>query len=464
MTCYRFRSFCITAVLALCAAAAADDKTGGFTVERADAQAYSEPAPALTYAQQAPFMAGRSHFKRPWVTFGLPTGDWGLGPTFIADRCTGCHVGGGRGNPPSSPDRQLTSTLVRISKPGADQHGAPLPLENYGDQLQNNALRGQSLDMAYSDKPVPAEAEIFLDWFEQEVLLSDGERVSLRAPRLRIEKLAFGPLDSDVMTSLRNASPVFGLGLLQAVSEEMLQEIAAHQRSLGYNGRVNRVWDEINQRPAMGRFGWKANVASIKQQIAMAALGDMGVTSGLFPQQNCPSVQDICQKEVPGNSPELIDNDWNELEFWTLGLAVPAARDQTDSEVLRGAVLFEQAQCAVCHLPNLRTAERFDRLPQLANQTFHAYTDLLLHDMGEELADGRPDFGAGPKDWRTPPLWGLGLSQIVSGSIALLHDGRARNVTEAILWHGGEGAKSRDAFKAMARGDRAALVKFVNSI
>ncbi len=446
------------------AAFPAEAERAGFTVNRADAQAYSEPAPALTYNQQTPFMAGRAHFNRRWVTFGLPTGDWGLGPTFIADRCSGCHIGGGRGAPPAAPDQQLTSMLVRISRPGMDHHGGPLPLANYGDQLQNNALQGQNLDLAYSDKPVPAEARIYIDWSEREVVLDDGERVALHAPQLRIEQLAFGPLGADTLTSLRIASPVFGLGLLEAVPEHAMRQIAARQHELGYNGRLNVVWDEIHKRPAIGRFGWKSNVGSIKQQIVLAALGDMGVTSSLFPKQNCPPVQDICQHEVPGNSPELIDPDWNDLEFWTLGLAAPAARNQHDPEVQRGAELFERAQCSICHVSTLRTAERFERLPQLANQEFHAYTDLLLHDMGEELADGRPDFEAGPRDWRTPPLWGLGLSQNVSGSTALLHDGRARNVTEAIVWHGGEAATARNAFKAMTWQDRAALLRFLDSI
>jgi CxxC motif-containing protein (DUF1111 family) len=146
------------------------------------------------------------------------------------------------------------------------------------------------------------------------------------------------------------------------------------------------------------------------------------------------------------------------------GLAVPARRGINDPEVRRGEKLFAEAKCAVCHVPEMKTAATFPPLPQLANQTFRAYTDLLLHDMGEELADGRPDFKAGPRDWRTPPLWGLGLSQTVSGSTAMLHDGRARNVAEAILWHGGEAEVSGEAYRNMSKADREALVRFVESI
>ncbi len=435
-----------------------------FLVNRADSEAYAQPLPSLTYKQQQIFMAGRGHFNRRWVIFGVAAGDWGLGPTFIADRCSACHVGGGRGVPPSQPTEQLSSMLVRISLPGVDEHGAPRPVPHYGDQLQNRALQGQSFELSYSDKPVPEEAHVYLDWLESNVTLADDTPVDLRKPVVRIENLNFGALPDDTQLSLRIAQPIFGMGLLEAVPEQTLREIAARQQARGFNGRTNTVWDEINKRPALGRFGWKANQPSVRQQIAAAFLGDMGVTSSLYVEQNCPPPQDLCAHEVPGNRPELIDPDWNDLELWTLGLAVPAPRNLALPEVQRGATLFKDAQCDVCHVPTLRTADQFDRLPQLAKQTINAYTDLLLHDMGDELADGRPDFAAGPRDWRTPPLWGLGLSQVVSGSSALLHDGRARNVTEAIMWHGGEGAASREAFGRMTKDQRAALLAFLTSI
>ena len=452
-----FLSFAIVAL-------AQTDPVSAFLVNRADREAYAQPLPALTYKQQQVFMAGRGHFNRRWVIFGVAAGDWGLGPTFIADRCSACHVGGGRGAPPAQASEQLTSMLVRISVPGKDEHGAPNIVPHYGDQLQNQALQGQSFEWSYSAQPVPTEADVYLDWVESSVTLADGVRVPLRKPNVRIERLNFGPLPSDVQRSLRIAQPVFGMGLLEAVSEQTLRDVAEHQRTLGFNGRINTVWDEINQRPALGRFGWKANQPSVRQQIAAAFLGDMGVTSSLHMKQNCPPIQDICEHEVPGNRPELIDPDWNDLELWTLGLAVPAPRDQAAPDVQRGAKLFDEAKCAVCHLPSLTTADKFERLPQLAQQTFHAYTDLLLHDMGDELADGRPDFEAGPRDWRTPPLWGLGLSETVTGSTAMLHDGRARNTTEAILWHAGEAAVAREAFARMSEVDRDALLKFLAAI
>jgi CxxC motif-containing protein (DUF1111 family) len=437
---------------------------GAFTIARADANAYSEPATVLDYKQRKAFDMGRGHFHRRWVVFAGVNGDWGLGPTFIADRCSTCHANAGRGTPPADAAQQLRSMIVRLSLPGADQQDAPRADPHYGDQFQNDSLQGRTADDAYSSEPVPPEADLYLDWKLRTVVLADGETVELREPRLRIENLRFGPLGAGAMTSVRNAQALIGLGLLEAVPEEALLAIARRQIAEGVRGRPNRVWDAVNRHPALGRFGWKANQPSLKQQIAAAAIGDMGVTSELFPEQNCPPVQALCLDETPGAPRELIDSDWFELEFWLQGLAVPARRSVTDPRFARGAALFVEAKCAVCHVPELRTAAKVPHLPQLANQIIRPYTDLLLHDMGEDLSDGRPDFQAGPRDWRTAPLWGLGLSKAVNGSMALLHDGRARSVVEAILWHGGEAEPSRERFRTMSATDRAALVLYVESI
>ncbi len=337
-------------------------------------------------------------------------------------------------------------------------------IRNYGDQFQNRSLDGRNVDLAYAGAAVPAEAELYLDWEERTVSFADGETVVLRKPRLRIENLAFGSLGAEIMTSLRIAQPMVGMGFLEAVPEQTLLAVARRQKAQGFDGRPNYVWDAVNNRTTLGRFGWKANQPSLKQQTAAAALGDMGVASPLFPEQNCPPVQEICARHLPGNVPEIIGHEIETVEIWLRGLAVPARRNMADPEVRRGEKLFAEAQCAACHVPEMKTAETFPPLPQLANQTFRAYTDLLLHDMGEDLADGRPDFKAGPRDWRTPPLWGLGLSQTVSGSTAMLHDGRARNVTEAVLWHGGEAEVSRDAFRNLTKAEREALVRFVEAI
>ncbi|MEO8165990.1 MAG: di-heme oxidoredictase family protein, partial [Betaproteobacteria bacterium] len=401
-------------------------------------------------------------FNRQWAAVVSLNGDWGLGPTFVADRCSACHINTGRGNPPAA-EEQLLSMLVRVSVPGTDEHGGPKPHPHYGDQLQNRSLDGRNVDLAYAGAPVPNEADLFLEWEEQSIAFVDGETLTLRNPRLRIEHPRFGELGADTMLSLRIAQPLVGIGFLEAVPEESILAIARTQLAQQFNGRPNRVWDAVHRRMALGRFGWKANVPGLKQQIAAAALGDMGVNSNLYAEQNCPPVQTACARQLPGNVPEIIDHEIDAMALWLEGLAVPARRDVADSSVRFGAELFARAQCAVCHVPTLKTGN-FPKLPQLANQVFHAYTDLLLHDMGDGLADGRPDFAAGPRDWRTPALWGLGLSHTVSGSTSMLHDGRARNVSEAILWHGGEAEGSKEAFRAMTREEREALVKFVESI
>jgi CxxC motif-containing protein (DUF1111 family) len=445
-------------------AAPASLTAGTFTVGRFDHEAYLQPAPGLSRQQLATFRMGRHHFDKKWASLSSLQFEWGLGPTFLAKSCEECHMGAGRGRPPRAAEEQLQSMLVRISIPGEDAHGGPRPHPNYGDQFQNLGLSGPFPDFAYHTGPVPPEAALYLDWEDSSVAFADGEVVSLRRPRLRLENLAYGPLGDGAMTSLRNTQPLVGLGLLEAVPEETVLAIAKAQRAQGVNGRPNYVRDDFNDRTALGRFGWKANQPSIRQQVAAASLGDMGLTTRVYRQQNCPPVQHLCAIQTPGNDPEVAFTDLDDLELWTRALAVPARRAADDPAVLRGEKLFAQARCDVCHVPTLRTAEQFPALPQLAGQTFHPYTDLLLHDMGEDLADGRPDFKAGGRDWRTQPLWGIGLSGAVNGNTALLHDGRARTIPEAILWHGGEAEASREAFRRMPKADREALVQFLESI
>jgi CxxC motif-containing protein (DUF1111 family) len=464
----------VSASIAACAFAAqpapensavsAEASAGSFTVRRFDREAYLQPVPGLDRNLLFAFNRGRRHFDKGWASISSLDFEWGLGPTFIARSCAECHTLGGRGRPPAGPNEQLVSLLVRLSVPGENEFGGPRPHPNYGDQFQNFGLNGPFPDFAYHTAPVPPEAELYLDWEVRSVAFADGEQAELRKPRLRIEKLAYGPLGEGTMMSLRIAQPLQGLGLLEAVPEEALLEIARQQKARGFNGRPNYVRDDVNRRTALGRFGWKANQPSIRQQIAAAALGDMGLTSRLYREQNCPPVQHLCTIQTPGNDPELVISDWDELEFWTRALAVPARRNVADAQVRRGAQLFAEAQCGVCHVDTLHTSDKTPGFPQAAKQAIHAYTDLLLHDMGEELADDRPDFKAGGRDWRTAPLWGVGLSETVNGSGALLHDGRARNLPEAILWHAGEAQAAREAFRNMPRPDRDALVKFLQSI
>jgi CxxC motif-containing protein (DUF1111 family) len=438
---------------------------GRLTVARFDEHAFDQAPAEMPYQTLQRFLRGRHHFNQRWVQFPSLGGDWGLGPTFITNKCVTCHVRAGRGAPPGKPDEQLMSVLLRISIPGENAHGGPKPHPVYGDQIQNQGLMGQDRDDTFLGERVVPEAEIFLDWETSTVALADGEQVELRKPKLRWGKLWFGPIGDDTLFSLRMAQPIQGLGLLEAVPDETILKLADEQKKIGFNGHPNWVRDDINNRTALGRFGWKANQPSVGQQIAAAYAGDIGVTSALYLEQNCPGPQVDCAAQPPGNQPELIDSDWNEVTFWEQGLAVPARRNVKDPQFRRGHEVFVEAKCAVCHVPELRTADKVPHLDLLENQKVRAYTDLLLHDMGEGLADGRPDFKATGRDWRTQPLWGLGLAGVVSGGgTPMLHDGRARNATEAILWHGGEAEVSRNAFRGLSKADRTALLFYLESI
>ena len=419
---------------------------------------YMQPVPGLTHSQVQKFKAGEKQFKAPWVVFPLLGGEWGLGPTFLANACVGCHVQAGRGRTFDQPGAIAFQQLLRLSLPGEGADGGPLPHPNYGDQLQ---VFGVNVGLKENLKP--GEAELYVDWLDESVTLPDGTQVALRKPSIRIEKPNFGSIDANVLTSLRNTQVVFGMGYLEAVTEADILALAEVQRTQGLNGRPNYVRDDIGQRTALGRFGWKANQPSVRQQIAAAFHGDMGVTSSLYIEENCPPVQTACRAMPPGNRPELLDYSWDELNFWSVALDAPPARDQDNPQIIRGRETFEKARCAQCHVPEMRTGD-YPLLPAISKKTFRAYTDLLLHDMGDGLADGRPDFKAGPRDWRTAPLWGIGLSAQVNGSTNLLHDGRARNVLEAILWHGGEAKASRDLFAGLSKQERDDLIAFVNSL
>jgi CxxC motif-containing protein (DUF1111 family) len=433
--------------------------------------AYLQPVAGLDDEQTLRFRAGEKIFNTPWLAIPnkiMPNWDynlsapgnseWGLGPTFLAQNCMQCHVQGGRGMASDTAKGPLFQQLLRLSVPGATPHGGPKPEPTYGQQLQ-------SFDtIPRTDKNArTGEGELHVDWVKEKVTLPDGSVVELRRPKLRIEHLNFGPLAEGTMTSLRNTQAIFGLGYLEAVSEKDILSLAAAQKAQGLNGRPNYVRDDVHDRIALGRFGWKANQPSIRQQIATAFINDMGVTSPVYDQQNCPAAQTECAQQNHTGKPELKPEMWDKITFWAMMLDAPAPRDQDKPAVVRGRQLFSQAQCAACHVAELRTG-KIDGFPQLSNRRIQPYTDLLLHDMGPGLADGRPDYRAGGADWRTAPLWGIGRSKQVNGSTYFLHDGRARDLTEAILWHGGEAQASRDAFAGLPKPEREALLAFLNSL
>jgi CxxC motif-containing protein (DUF1111 family) len=304
-------------------------------------------------------------------------------------------------------------------------------------------------------------------WDEQSAITyPDGRQVRLRKPVLNLRQWRDGQPTETLLLSPRIANAVHGLGLLEAVPDAGIRAAADPDDADGdgISGRVNTVWDKTQLRPALGRFGWKANEPSLRQQTADAFNGDMGITSPVNPQQNNREAQQKRLSSAPsGGEPELPENLLNHVVTYLRTLAPPAPRNTTNAVVLQGRELFTRLECAKCHLPALTTGD-FPDIPELAHRTFHPFTDLLLHDMGDGLADGRPDGEATGNEWRTPPLWGMGLQMAVNGHTTLLHDGRARDAEEAILWHGGEASQSQQAFLALSPDERAALLAFLNSL
>jgi CxxC motif-containing protein (DUF1111 family) len=438
---------------------------GSFTTAESGPNAYAVPIATLDKERAEAFIKGKEQFNEAWVFAPEPGGVWGLGPTFNEDRCAHCHENNGRARAPEQGQEAQLGLLVRLSIPGTTKEGGPNPHPAYGDQLQNRGMRDR----------VPAEGRAIVTYSNREVSFADGEKAILRVPKIRFEDLQFGELGQDIMISPRIAPAVVGLGLLEAVPEATILNLVEEQERLGMPGRPNYVWDYEAELTVLGRFGWKANQPSLRQQTAGAFLGDIGATSSLFPEENCPAVQKQCQ-EVPSASkcggqggctgnyrPEVVPSRLSNITLYLQALAVPARRNVGDADVKRGQDLFGRAQCDVCHVTELKTGAK-TAVPGAAELVIHPYTDLLLHDMGEALADGRPDYKATGREWRTPPLWGIGLLRTVNGHSDLLHDGRARNVTEAILWHGGQAEKAREAFRTMPRSEREALVKFVESL
>ncbi len=398
-----------------------------------------------------PFAFGNRVFNTKWAEYPASVKSFdGLGPTFNRNSCSGCHVRDGRGKPPA-PGEPMESMLVRLSVAGPDGKAVPDP--RYGDQFEDRAVLGAKPEGNLTIAEVEAEAGTY----------GDGTPYHLIRVEPRFSGLAYGPLDG-VMTSPRVAPFVIGLGLLESVPESTLEALADPDDADGdgISGRINRLIDHAGK-PAVGRFGWKANVATLAEQGAGAALGDMGLTTSILPHQNCPPVQTSCTSTAQETTPELSDSFFDRLVIYVRTLAVPQARRADTPEFRHGLDLFRSMGCAACHMPTL-TSGPDTSLPELANQTFHPFTDLLLHDMGEGLADHRPDGEATGSEWRTAPLWGIGLIQRVNGHDRLLHDGRARGLAEAILWHGGEGEKAKEAFRTAPAAERQALIDFLGDL
>jgi len=439
---------------------------GAATVWRGDVNAYALPSANLSAARRVDFSVGNSFFRNPWVIApSTTTARDGLGPLFNTNACQNCHIRDGRGQPPEPGASNAVSMLVRLSVPptadAADSVRrlgfAPEPV--YGMQLQDMAIPG-----------VRPEGRVRVRYTAVPVTFADGFTVELRKPELNIDQLGYGPLDPWVRMSARIAPPMIGLGLLEAIPEAAILANAQAQAAddNGVRGRPNRVFDDATGQVVLGRFGWKGAQPSLDQQNAHAFAGDLGITSSLRPMDDCTPEQAACLGAANGNQSdtepfEVSDNIRRLVLFYSRNLGVPARRDEASAQVLKGKSLFHQAGCQGCHVPEYRTGADAAE-PELANQTIRPYTDLLLHDMGPGLADGHSEFLARGQDWRTPPLWGIGLSKTVNPRGRFLHDGRARDLLEAVLWHDGEAGAAKSKVLRFNADERAALLAFLESL
>ncbi len=434
--------------------------------------AFSQPSANMSFERQLDFKVGNGIFKRLWVSAPSTTrSSDGLGPLFNARACQRCHIKDGRGHPPAAnwPDDNALSMLMRLSIPPqteadrtaiASHQANAVPDPVYGGQLQDVGIQGQV-----------AEGKINITYEEEPVTLADGTVVSLRRPTYTIDQLGFGALHPDVMLSPRIAPPMIGLGLLEAVpADEILANADPDDADGdGISGMPNIVWDLEAEAPALGRFGLKAGQPTVRQQVAAAFSGDIGISTSLFPAPagDCTVTQSMCRDAPHGSNtnsePEVSDELLDLVTFYSRNLAVPARRNIDDPNVLAGKRIFYESGCAACHTPKFVTARETEG-PEQSFQLIWPYSDMLLHDMGPGLADGSPEGLANGQEWRTAPLWGIGLTETVNGHTFFLHDGRARNLLEAILWHGGEAEAAKQRVVGLSAADRNRLIAFLESL
>jgi len=437
-----------------------------------NADIFSHPAANLSFEGRQEFMVGNGLFRKDWVSPPSSTqASDGLGPLFNARSCQACHVKDGRGSVPGFEALgrgDAMALLLRLSRPaGVDaardgmRQGKVqwLPDPVYGSQLQPFAVPG-----------LPAEGRLEIRYREIPVALNGGETATLMEPAYQVRGLAYGPLHPDVRISPRLAPPMLGLGLLEAIHEQDILANARRPKPDGVAGRPHWVRARDTGRRVLGRFNWKAGQPDVGHQAAAAFSGDMGLSTPLFPGHHgdCTPAQRVCLEMPHGAQPHLGEHEVparlaDFVTFYSGNLALPPRRDVDAPRVLAGKKLFYEAQCVACHVPKYVTRRDAAR-PEHRFQLIWPYTDLLLHDMGPGLADGQVEGDAAGNEWRTPPLWGIGLTKKVNPDATWLHDGRARTLLEAILWHGGEAQAARDRVVEMTPQQRADLIRFLESL
>lgn len=442
---------------------------------------FSFSAANLSFGQEEQFKLGNALFRKVWVSSPSSTeASDGLGPFFNSRACQNCHIKDGRGHPPLDAgavhpladfgEASMESMFLRLSVPPAtDDEQALIDTKQalviaeprYGGQLQDLSVRG-----------LKAEGKMTVTYRDLPVTLGDGTIVKLREPTYGVSELAYGDMAADVMMSPRVAPQMIGLGLLEAIAAEDILALADPDDldGDGISGKANMVRDHVSGEIMLGRFGWKAGTATIREQAAAAFSGDMGLSTPLFlaAHGDCTAYQEDCLGAPTGEQERLgiseaPDPVLDLITFYSQTVGVPLRRHVDDPAVLAGKGVFYGSGCASCHTPKFVTS-RAAEADVNRFQLIWPYSDLLLHDLGDGLADHRPEGDADGYEWRTPPLWGIGLTQTVSGHTFFLHDGRARNLTEAILWHGGEAQVSRDAFAALSAEERGDLIAFLESL
>lgn len=433
------------------------------SIDLPDRNAFRHMRPGLTAEEQMRFQVGRALFRKLWVAAPSSTqGSDGLGPLYNARSCETCHARDGRGRPPE-PGETGTGFLLRLARnpvtPGAPRAG-PDPDPVYGHQLQDLAIPG-----------LAAEGRVSIRWSEAPVTLADGTVVHLRQPTYAVAALAAGPLDPRTTLSPRIAPPMIGLGLIEAIPEGRIRALADPDDSNGdgISGRVAAALDGPHG-GGIGRFGWKAQHGTVRQQTLSALAHDMGLSTPdlPLPHGDCTAAQTDCLARPTGEQArlgpgEVTGEALDALVFYSQAIAVPARRKASFPAVLAGKRVFQTLGCAACHTPRF-TLEATATNPALGGEVIRPYSDFLLHDMGDGLADGQQVGVASGREWRTLPLWGLGLAGTVNGNAFYLHDGRARSLHEAILWHGGEAQAAREAYRSSSAGDRQALIHFLESL
>lgn len=431
-----------------------ENLTDNLSVTTTNNNSFGKEIPGLNRTDKIRFASGNSLFNQSWVSApASTTGLDGLGPTFNSRACASCHFKDGRGKPFEPSNIGSKGFLIRLSIPGRNPHGGPLAVPNYGNQLQNHA-----------NLNIKKEADINVTYTYIEETYPDGTKYQLRKPSYSIINENFGSL-TGVLISPRIGQQTIGLGLIDALpdNEILKNEDEFDTNNDGISGKANYVWNAIENKTSLGKFGWKANQPSLKQQIAGAFFGDLGLTTSIFNNNPCPSPQKDCYDAPNGGNPEVTEKQMDRVLLYQTSLAVPKRRNYKEQNVLNGKATFNNLKCISCHSTNFKT-DSYSFNPLLENKNIKPYSDFLLHDMGEGLADNRPDFLANGKEWRTQPLWGIGLINTVNKHTFLLHDGRARNIEEAILWHGGEAEKSKNEFKKLSKQQREELLSFVESL